>query len=241
MNRKTNLLIVALIVFITSCKKEPDQISGYVLEKIYDNDYMYYQKTVPAVDYDIFLCEANNSSIIDRVRASYDGKYLFDNLKEGTYRVFVLSDDTSFLSPTINITSPQIKVEPDKVAYVDTLYVFKGIGITKGNATIKGRLWVINYKKNGYEIKDISVAQEMEVYLIYGNHASFDERVRTNYDGYFEFRNLIKGDYVVYAYSEQEDEFGDLTGATEKVAKKKYIKIETDNQIIEVTDTLKIF
>lgn len=51
-------------------------------------------------------------------------------------------------------------------------------------------------------------AADQDVYIIYGNHLSPDDRIRTNYLGEFEFRNLRKGDYTVYVYSR------DTTGAT---------------------------
>ena len=40
-----------------------------------------------------------------------------------------------------------------------------------------------------------------EVYLIYGDDASYSERNRTGPDGFFEFRYLREGDYTIYVYS----------------------------------------
>ncbi|MGC8804246.1 MAG: hypothetical protein ACP5PS_10845 [Bacteroidales bacterium] len=230
-----------VLFWSTGCKKEPGEVQGVVMQKIYDNDFRYLQRVKPAPEADVFLGEAGTLAVVDRVRTSYNGLYSFTNVDDGSYVVFVYSDDTSRVASPVAITSAPFEVKAGKIVSIDTLFTFKGIGLEKGNATIGGKIWLINYKKNGYEIKDISLAQEIDVYLIYGNHKSYNIRTRTNYDGTFQFTNLIKGDYVVYVYSEAEDAFGNLTGATEKVAHKKYITISEDKQEVFVTDTIKLF
>jgi hypothetical protein len=240
---KTYLPFVAFIIIIgiTGCKKEPGEVQGVVMQKIYDKDFKYLQRVQPASDADVFLSEAGTLAVVDRAHSSYNGLYSFTYVKDGSYVVFVYSDDTSKVGGSVAVSSAQFEVKAGKIVNVDTLYTFKGIGLEKGNATICGKIWLINYKKNGYEIKDISLAQEVDVYLIYGDHKSYDIRTRTNYDGTFCFSNLIKGNYVVYVYSEAEDAFGNLTGATQKVAHKKYITISDDKQEVFVTDTIKTF
>jgi len=44
-------------------------------------------------------------------------------------------------------------------------------------------------------------AADVEVYIVYGDHLSPDDKVMTDYEGNFEFRNLRKGNYTVYTYS----------------------------------------
>jgi hypothetical protein len=241
MRTKIGLLVFVSLVLAIGCKKEPGEIQGVVIQKMYDNDFRYFQRMQPAGGYDVYLGKAGSLAVEDRVRTSLNGLYSFTNVKDGSYVVFVYSDDTSRVANSMSIVSPVFEVKAGNVVMLDTLYVFKGIGIEKGNATIGGKIWLINYKKNGYEIKDISLAQEVDVYLIYGNHKSYDIRTRTNYDGWFQFTNLIKGDYTVYVYSEAEDAFGNLTGATERVAHKKLITISDDKQEVFVTDTIKTF
>ncbi|MEJ5264003.1 MAG: hypothetical protein WHT29_01670 [Bacteroidales bacterium] len=240
---KSILPVFVLFIILTGagCKKEPGEVGGIVMQKIYDNDFKYLQRIQPAPEADVFLAEAGTMAVIDRVRTSFNGLYSFTSVDDGNYVVFVYSDDTSRVANPVAISSAQFEVKAGKIVKLDTLYTFKGIGIEKGNATISGKIWLINYKNNGYEIKDISLAQEVDVYLIYGNHKSYDVRTRTNYDGTFQFTNLIKGDYVVFVYSEAEDAFGNLTGATEKVAHKKHISITEDRQEVFVTDTIKTF
>lgn len=44
-------------------------------------------------------------------------------------------------------------------------------------------------------------APDEDVWIVYGNNVSPDERVRTNYDGEFEFQFLRPGEYTIYVYS----------------------------------------
>lgn len=44
-------------------------------------------------------------------------------------------------------------------------------------------------------------ASDQDVYIIYGDHVSPDDRVQANYEGDFEFKYLRPGKYKVYVYS----------------------------------------
>jgi hypothetical protein len=239
--KKFSLIFLSGFILVTGCKKEPGEVEGVVMRKIYDNDFVYLQRIEPAPEYDVYICDPNNAKIIDRVRSSYNGCYYFSNLEDGKYKIYVYEDDTTLINSKVAAISSEISVEAGHTTKVDTLFAYKNLNIDNGNSTITGKIWVINYKSNGYEIKDISEAQEVDVYLIYGNHKSYDIRTRTNYDGTFQFSNLIKGNYTVYVYSEAEDQFGYLTNATQKEAHKKFISITSDRQEVAVTDTIKIF
>ena len=89
-----------------------------------------------------------------------------------------------------------------------TFYNYDLKDYNDGFAVIKGRVMMINYLSTAIppytddDIKDIVPAQDYEVYLIYGNHDGYDERVRTDYLGYFRYSDLIKGNYRIYTYTE---------------------------------------
>ena len=84
-----------------------------------------------------------------------------------------------------------------------------------GAAVISGVVKKIKYDNDSRwpnlveEYRDF--AHEHEVYITYGNHAFTDKRVRTQDNGYFEFKNLIPGKYRIFLYSE------DVTKVTEHV------------------------
>ncbi len=44
-------------------------------------------------------------------------------------------------------------------------------------------------------------APDEDIWIIYGNGVSPDDRERTNFDGEFQFRFLRPGDYTIYVYS----------------------------------------
>ncbi len=44
-------------------------------------------------------------------------------------------------------------------------------------------------------------ASDRDVYIIYGDNISPDDRVQTNFNGEFEFKYLRPGDYRIYTYS----------------------------------------
>jgi len=72
-----------------------------------------------------------------------------------------------------------------------------------GNSSIKGKITrelrvVLN--NPGTAVGTFPAADE-DVYIIYGDHVSPDDRVQTNYDGEYEFLYLRPGKYKVYTFS----------------------------------------
>src|SRR5438093_6287441 len=73
-----------------------------------------------------------------------------------------------------------------------------GIG---GDASIKGSVFVKHYNTTFTQFISEYPGADVYVYLIFGNDISYDKRIKTTYDGQFEFKYLYKGDYTVYVYS----------------------------------------
>ena len=101
-----------------------------------------------------------------------------------------------------------------------------------GSAVIKGVVKVIDYVDESrwpnLVIEEEYFAHEHEIYIKYGNHLFFDDRIRTQYDGYFEFRNLIPGDYQVFLYSD------DARRINESVVLKFEITITETEQVMDL-------
>jgi hypothetical protein len=74
----------------------------------------------------------------------------------------------------------------------------EGIG---GKASIRGRVLVKEYNNTFTILKDTYFGQDEDVFIIYGDEKVVADRVRTTYDGWFEFRWLRPGNYQVYCYS----------------------------------------
>ena len=115
--------------------------------------------------------------------------------------------------------------------------VFAAVGCTKvpgegGNSSIKGKV-SIEYRlvlTNPATSQATVPGADEDVFIVYGDHTSPDDRVNTNYNGEFEFRDLRPGDYTIYVYS--RDTTGDplahptrmpITLATEITDRKQVI------------------
>jgi hypothetical protein len=70
-----------------------------------------------------------------------------------------------------------------------------------GKATIKGKVFAKYYNNSFSNLMATDYAPEEDVYIIYGDNESFNDRTRTNYDGTFEFNYLRPGKYTIYVYS----------------------------------------
>jgi len=62
------------------------------------------------------LTYGDNAEILDRIRSSYNGSFVFSNLIEGTYTIFVYSEqpyskENLIVSKTVTISSDNQKVQ----------------------------------------------------------------------------------------------------------------------------------
>ena len=76
----------------------------------------------------------------------------------------------------------------------------KGPGVG-GDASIKGSVFVKHYNSTFTQFISEYPGADVYVYLIFGNDISYGKRIKTTYDGQFEFKYLYQGDYTVYVYS----------------------------------------
>ncbi|PWH86111.1 peptidase associated/transthyretin-like domain-containing protein [Brumimicrobium oceani] len=80
------------------------------------------------------------------------------------------------------------------------LFSCKKIEGEGGRSTIVGKVFMSDKSGNNqgeYFIPDY------DVFIIYGEENDiYDEDMKTNFDGSFEFKNLREGTYTIYSYSE---------------------------------------
>jgi hypothetical protein len=105
-----------------------------------------------------------------------------------------------------------------------------------GNSTIYGKIIAHNYNAEFTNLKGIYPAADEDVFIIYGGDRSYSERVRTSYDGVYEFKYLRPGDYTVFAYSKDST----LTMASEMYAVIRKVTITENKQSVEAEE-MKIF
>lgn len=71
-----------------------------------------------------------------------------------------------------------------------------------GTSSITGYVHVTDYNATFLVVQGEYPGADEYVYIIYGNDISYGERIRTTYDGRFEFKYLREGKYTIYTYSE---------------------------------------
>ncbi|MBN2807175.1 MAG: hypothetical protein JXR22_11005, partial [Prolixibacteraceae bacterium] len=171
------------------------------------------------------------------VETSMSGDFSFSYLWPGNYQLYYYSDDTSIVSPEQVAMVNSFQLERNQTTDLGTLYTYKGLDWDEGFAKIRGKVMLINYKNESQypnlQIKDISPAQELEVYMSYNNAEFYTERIRTHNDGTFEFNHLLKGKYSIYVYSEDV-----ITGKTEMLVKEMKVEITELEQVIVLDDII---
>ncbi|TND04089.1 MAG: hypothetical protein FD123_3860 [Bacteroidetes bacterium] len=83
-----------------------------------------------------------------------------------------------------------------------------------GNSSVKGQIWVRDYNQNFTVLNGEYAGYDEEVFIIYGDEVNYGDRIKTNYNGEFEFKYLRPGSYKVYVYSKDstmQSPSGDIT------------------------------
>lgn len=105
-----------------------------------------------------------------------------------------------------------------------------------GDASIAGSVHVKHYNSTFTEFISEYPGADTYVYLVYGDDISYGQRIKTNYEGQFEFKYLYKGNYTVYVYSLDST----LTAADGNVPVVKQVSIAGRKDHIQL-DTFRIF
>lgn len=70
-----------------------------------------------------------------------------------------------------------------------------------GNSTIQGKIHTKNYNTNFSALLNDYAGADLDVYIIYGDDATYGNKTKSGPDGVFEFQYLRKGSYKIYVYS----------------------------------------
>lgn len=86
------------------------------------------------------------------------------------------------------------------IPYVTFMSCRKGAG-EGGRASIKGKVYAINYNSTMTVAQDSGYMGAQKVYIIYGDQTAVSRSQDSNHDGTYEFMFLRKGKYKVYTFS----------------------------------------
>ena len=70
-----------------------------------------------------------------------------------------------------------------------------------GTSSIWGKVKVKDYNDTFTTLLEEYYAQDIDVFIIYGDDKSYSDHNRTGYDGTYEFKYLRPGNYKIYVYS----------------------------------------
>ena len=230
------LLIAFMGLLTLSCDKNEGlggtgSIAGTIVEQFYNDDFSELIYSAPAVDEDVFILFGSDQTPGDRVSTGTSGDFRFDYLYPGSYQIYYKSQDTAAIFQD-DWNRIQVELENGEALNLGNLAKKKSLDFDEGAAVISGVVKKIKYDNDSrwpnLVIEYIDYAHEYEVYITYGNHTFYDERVRTQDDGRFEFKNLIPGQYRIFLYSE------DVTKVTEHVVLEYNASITTFDQVIDL-------
>lgn len=237
--KKMSIITAITILLATSCSQDEgvggnSHIRGKLMVNYYNDDFsqLLSSEPLPAQDEDLFLIFGEDSVVGEKTSTSYTGDFEFEYLWPGNYKLYYYSEDTlPSLSDKIDTKIVrEITLAKNETATLNDLIIYKSLEWNEGTSTISGTVYLKNYKNDGSEIKYIVPAQEQEIYITYGKHKFYDERIRTSSDGTFVFKNLIKGSYRIFMYSE------DITEQTAYKVVEKTIEVTDNNQDITIDD-----
>ena len=234
---KIAFLAFLLVLLPLSCQKSEGlggtgSISGTITEQFYNDDYslLIYEK--PAVDEEVYIVFGTNEELGNRERTNDLGQFRFKYLYPGNYRVYFISDDSSSVLNMDVEKLYELKLDRGEDYKLGSVEKLSTLDFDEGTAMIKGVVKVIDYVDlSTYPdlvIEKTYYATEQEVYLTYNNHTFYDERIRTQTGGIFEFGKLIPGKYLIFLYSD------DVTGESDKVTLEFEVNIDDLEQVVDL-------
>lgn len=102
---------------------------------------------------------------------------------------------------------------------------------TGGQATINGSVYEYFHSSINDPNPSYYPATDEDVYIIYGDDLTYSDRQRTGPNGHFEFKNLRKGTYTIYVYSDDT-----VAPQDPQVAVMETVEITERKQVITTPD-----
>lgn len=207
MKRNTILIVILLLAAaLGACNKEEGEGGTAVIQgKVYlvmhnDDDFDLTADTLVAAKKDVFIIYGDGTYTDDDVETGSDGSFQFKYLTAGTYTVYAYSELASGEKVAVSKT---IEVSRGETASVGDLYVEEGKA--NGTSMIRGQIYCTYFNSSGNDVAT-GWAYEQRVYIQrLGENYYFDD-TRVGTGGYYYFQKLVPGSYIVYTFSQDDDE-----------------------------------
>lgn len=107
MSNKTKIAFAFLLVLTTiiySCTKPAGEggtskIKGKIYIRDYNSNFTILNASYYAIEERVYIIYGDETFYGDDIRTSYDGSYEFNHLRQGTYRIFAYSKDSTLSTP----------------------------------------------------------------------------------------------------------------------------------------------
>jgi hypothetical protein len=95
-----SVLLVLFCLSLISCKKQPGEGGFASIEgKVYVNEYDTYFTYITGRYYlpgeNVYIIYGDGTEVANSVKTSYDGSFKFNYLRKGTYKIFVVGEDSA--------------------------------------------------------------------------------------------------------------------------------------------------
>jgi hypothetical protein len=234
------LFVILSITIFLSCNKEPGPGGRAMVKgKLYSGNYHSPEVEIDSKDVEadervyIVYGDREDGAFDDDVRTSHDGSFEFKYLRKGTYKIFAYGKDPEL--PSSSSKTPVIRTfeitDSKEAVEINDLKIFKEAD-KGGTSSIRGKVFVQDYNGTFTQLRGEFYSGDEVVYIRYGRDVTYNDRIRTANDGSYEFKNLRKGRYQVYAFSKdktQQSPSGQITVLMD-------VEITERNQVIELPD-----
>jgi hypothetical protein len=221
---------------LAGCKKDPGEggsstIRGVLYAKnVHDRN-----SPMTADDFEpnqkVYISYGDKSTYDDDYETGPDGTFEFKYLRKGKYRISAYSRDTATMG--LVSVSRLIEVDNSEVKSVNDLMVYKEAN-DDGNNSIRGKVMIKEYDHTFTDFRGQYYAGDEDVYISFGDNGYYNDRIRSSFDGSFQFNNLRKGKYKVFVFSKD---------STRKQANDipviREVTVSGKNELISVGDMVK--
>ena len=202
MKIKNLIFLIVGFIMVQSCNKEGTggkaSITGIIYEELVDQNGNVVELKI-AQDKKVFIKYGDNNIPSDDTESLVDGTYEFNYLTKGKYTVYTYSD-CSNCNTGNQIEEHNINIESRNEKITQDINTIKIVSPEDGNSIVKGRVLIQRYL-GSTPFGEPYIAQNTDVFIKYDTEEIHFEKTETGADGKFAFRDLIIGNYTIYAYS----------------------------------------